>query len=156
MLGNKIIITLLLWVVALTATAQRTGTIAHHDWPVWILPNDSCVVVRDSATRQPVIHQVDSSLMVKVRVNGFRVQLYSGGNSRKDKIKAIEMAHTAKMYFEESPIYTQFISPHWICRMGDFVDHAEALHMLHKVRETGRFSEAVLVKCKVNSWQIAR
>ena len=154
----------------------------HRDWPVWVIPadsgkpvaedtvyvkkvlgKDSIVVrkaVRDSILRQRcdtmdlhTVAPVDSSLLTKVRINGFRVQLYSGGNSRMDKMRAQSMAQTAKALFTHSSVYTQFISPHWVCRMGDFKTHQEALTMLHEVRAAGGFPEAVIVRCKVNAWQ---
>lgn len=154
----------------------------HRDWPVWVIPadsgkpvaedtvyvkkvlgKDSIVVrkaVRDSILRQRcdtmdlhTVAPVDSSLLTKVRINGFRVQLYSGGNSRQDKMRAQSMAQTAKALFTHSSVYTQFISPHWVCRMGDFKTHQEALTMLHEVRAAGGFPEAVIVRCKVNAWQ---
>ena len=154
----------------------------HRDWPVWVIPadsgkpvtedtvyvkkvlgKDSIVVrkaVRDSILRQRcdtmdlhTVAPVDSSLLTKVRINGFRVQLYSGGNSRMDKMRAQSMAQTAKGMFSQSSVYTQFISPHWVCRMGDFRTHEEALTMLREVRATGCFPEAVIVRCKVNAWQ---
>ncbi len=155
----------------------------HRDWPVWVIPadsskpataedtvyvkkvlgKDSIVVrkaVRDSILRQHcdtsdlhTVAPVDSSLLTKVRINGFRVQLYSGGNSRMDKMRAQSMAQTAKGMFSQSSVYTQFISPHWVCRMGDFRTHEEALTMLREVRAAGGFPEAVIVRCKVNAWQ---
>jgi hypothetical protein len=161
------------------APKQKT----HRDWPVWVIPadsgkpvaedtvyvkkvlgKDSIVVrkaVRDSILRQSrdtaCVHTpvapVDSSLLTKVRVNGFRVQLYSGGNSRQDKMRAQSMAQKAKALFTHSSVYTQFISPHWVCRMGDFKTHEAALMQLHEVRAAGGFPEAVIVRCKVNAWQ---
>ena len=154
----------------------------HRDWPVWVIPadsgkpvaedtvyvkkvlgKDSIVVrkaVRDSILRQRcdtmdlhTVAPVDSSLLTKVRINGFRVQLYSGGNSRMDKMRAQSMAQTAKGLFMQSSVYTQFISPHWVCRMGDFKTHEAALMQLREVRATGCFPEAVIVRCKVNAWQ---
>lgn len=129
-----------------------------------VLGKDSIVVrkaVRDSLLRQHrdtmTVHTpvapVDSSLLTKVRVNGFRVQLYSGGNSRVDKMRAQGMAQSAKSLFVSSSVYTQFISPHWVCRMGDFKTHEAAVSALREVRATGRFPEAVIVRCKVNAWQ---
>ena len=160
------------------APKQKT----HRDWPVWVIPadsgkpvaedtvyvkkvlgKDSIVVrkaVRDSILRQHcdtmdlhTVAPVDSSLLTKVRINGFRVQLYSGGNSRMDKMRAQSMAQTAKGMFSQSSVYTQFISPHWVCRMGDFKTHEAALMQLREVRATGCFPEAVIVRCKVNAWQ---
>jgi hypothetical protein len=105
----------------------------HRDWPVWVIPadsgkpvaedtvyvrkvlgKDSIVVrkaVRDSILRQRcdtmdlhTVAPVDSSLLTKVRINGFRVQLYSGGNSRMDMMRAQSMAQTAKGMFSQSSV----------------------------------------------------
>ena len=155
----------------------------HRDWPVWVIPADSSKPVsedtvyikkvlgkdsivitkamrdrllrrsRDTMCVHTPVAPVDSSLLTKVRINGFRVQLYSGGNSRMDKMRAQSMAQTAKGMFSQSSVYTQFISPHWVCRMGDFKTHEAALMQLREVRATGCFPEAVIVRCKVNAWQ---
>ena len=47
-------------------------------------------------------------------------------------------------------VYAGFQSPHWLCRAGDFRTVEEANEYLHKMRETGRFDEAVIVKSKIN------
>ena len=160
MLGNKIFALTLLWAAAFTAAAQSGEAPkqkTHRDWPVWVIPADSSkpATAEDTVYVRKVlgVAPVDSSLLTKVRINGFRVQLYSGGNSRMDKMRAQSMAQTAKGMFSQSSVYTQFISPHWVCRMGDFRTHEEALTMLREVRAAGGFPEAVIVRCKVNAWQ---
>lgn len=160
------------WVIPADSSKPVTESGEDTVYVKKVLGKDSIVVkkaVRDSLLRQnrdslsrrtrdsltlhaPVAH-VDSSLLTKVRINGFRVQLYSGGNSRIDKMRAQGMAQSAKGLFTQSSVYTQFISPHWVCRMGDFKTHEEAVTMLREVRATGRFPEAVIVRCKVNAWQ---
>lgn len=160
------------WVIPGDSSRPVETTVEDTVYVKKVLGKDSIVVkkaVRDSLMRQrddsmsrrtrdslalhTPVAPIDSSLLTKVRINGFRVQLYSGGNSRMDKMRAQGMAQSAKGIFTRSSVYTQFISPHWVCRMGDFKTHAEAVHMLHEVRATGRFPEAVIVRCKVNSWQ---
>ena len=152
------------WVIP--ADSGKPATAEDTVYVKKVLGKDSIVVrkaVRDSILRQnqsrdtACVHTpvapVDSSLLTKVRINGFRVQLYSGGNSRMDKMRAQSMAQTAKGMFSQSSVYTQFISPHWVCRMGDFKTHEAALMQLREVRATGCFPEAVIVRCKVNAWQ---
>ena len=95
------------------------------------------------------IHE-DSVPRKRMRVNGYRVQVYYGGNNHKSKLQAQRMAERAKIWFEEHSVYTSFISPHWICRVGDFQTREEATVMLKEMRESGRFPMAVIVKSKVN------
>ncbi len=85
----------------------------------------------------------------RMRVNGFRIQVYSGDNSRKGKNEATAMGRRAKDMFPELTVYTNFASPHWICRVGDFRTYEEASEYLRQMREPGMFAEAVIVRCKV-------
>lgn len=92
---------------------------------------------------------VATPIGVKVKVNGYRIQVYSGGNTRKGKAEATMMGQRVKSLFSELPVYTHFISPHWICRVGDFRTYEEANEYFRLMKETGRFPEAVLVRSKV-------
>lgn len=85
----------------------------------------------------------------KMRVNGYRIQVYSGNNSRQSKNEAAAMGRRVKSYFDELPVYTNFVSPHWICRTGDFRTYEEASDYLKRMNETGRFPEAVIVRSKI-------
>ena len=85
----------------------------------------------------------------KVRMNGYRIQVYSGGNSRKAKTEATAMGQRVRNMFSELSIYTNFISPHWICRVGDFKSYEEANETFRQMKATGQFSEAVIVKSKI-------
>lgn len=86
----------------------------------------------------------------RIRINGYRIQVYLGGNTGKSKGEAQMMKSRVKNYFPELPVYAGFQSPHWICRAGDFRTYEEASEYLHKMRETGRFDEAVIIKSKIN------
>lgn len=85
----------------------------------------------------------------RIRMNGYRIQVYLGGNTRKGKTDAQMMKERVKGFFPELSVYAGFLSPHWICRAGDFRTYEEASEYLHKMRETGRFDEAVIVKSKI-------
>lgn len=85
----------------------------------------------------------------KMRVNGYRIQVYSGDNSRKGKTEATAMGRRVKGMFPELTIYTHFASPHWICRVGDFRTYEEANEYFQQMKDSGQFAEAVLVRCKV-------
>lgn len=87
----------------------------------------------------------------RIRMNGYRIQVYLGGNTRKGKVEAQAMKERVKGYFPELSVYAGFLSPHWICRAGDFRTMEEASEYLHQMRETGRFDEAVIVKSKINA-----
>ena len=86
----------------------------------------------------------------RIRMNGYRIQVYLGGNTRQGKAEAQMMKERVRSLFSELPVYAGFQSPHWICRAGDFRTYEEASEYLHKMRETGRFDEAVIIKSKIN------
>ncbi|MCR5820117.1 MAG: SPOR domain-containing protein [Bacteroidaceae bacterium] len=82
-------------------------------------------------------------------VNGYRIQVYSGGNNRRSKQEASAMAGRVRSQFPDASVYTHFVSPHWICRVGDFRTVEEANDLLRQMRSTGNFNEAIVVKSKV-------
>ncbi len=82
-------------------------------------------------------------------IAGYRIQLYSGNDSRAARQKANAIGLKAKEAFPELPVYTHFLSPRWICRIGDFRTYEEAATQLQKVRKEGISNEASIVKCKI-------
>ena len=68
------------------------------------------------------------------KVTGYRVQAYSGGNSRADRQKAENIGNAIKMRFPDLPIYVHFYSPRWICRVGNFRTYQEANEVLKEVK----------------------
>lgn len=85
----------------------------------------------------------------RVRANGFRIQVYSGGNSRQSKAEAQRMGARVKSSFGGLNVYTHFVSPHWICRVGDFKTYEEANEVFLQLKNTAGFREATIVKSKV-------
>lgn len=82
------------------------------------------------------------------KVNGYRVQVYAGGNSRDAKQKAEEAGRVVKRAYPAEPIYVHFYSPRWICRMGNYRTLDEANRMLANVKKLG-YKQAVVVKGKI-------
>ena len=82
------------------------------------------------------------------KVTGYRVQAFAGGNSRKDRIQAESVASRIKGSYPEVPVYTHFISPRWICRVGNYRTYEEAHQMLTSLRNLG-YTQASIVKGKI-------
>lgn len=95
---------------------------------------------------EPVATKVNKA---RARANGYRIQVYSGGNSRTARQEATRVGSQVKSYFADVPVYTHFYSPRWICRVGDFKTYEEANEMLRQLRATNKFNEAVIVKSKI-------
>ena len=83
-----------------------------------------------------------------VKVNGYRVQAFAGGNSRKDRQQAEQVGNDIKAAYPDVPIYVHFYSPRWICRVGNYRSYEEAHQMLLSLRKMG-FSQATIVKGKI-------
>ena len=82
------------------------------------------------------------------KVNGFRVQVYAGGNGRTDRMKAQRTGEEIKSLFPNEPVYVHFYSPRWICRMGNYRTYEEAHDVLTRVKQLG-YPSAVIVKGKI-------
>lgn len=82
------------------------------------------------------------------KVNGYRVQVLSGGNSRADKNRVQQAGNDVKAVFPELPVYVHFYSPRWICRVGNFRTYEEASHILTQLKKLG-FKEACIVSGKI-------
>ena len=103
----------------------------------------------DSQSTPP--EAVDTSKKVirnGVKVNGFRVQAFAGGNSRADRQKAEQIGNNIKAQFGNVPVYVHFYSPRWICRVGNYRTYEEAHQMLVSLRKMG-YTQASIVKGKI-------
>ena len=137
------------------------GTVRlHQDADIVALVNGtarrSVTTTRSLLTSTDSLLSANDSLLMgtgrKVRMNGYRVQAYAGGNSRDAKRRAYQVDALVRKLFPEQPVYTRFVSPRWICHVGDFKTRAEALRLLKDMRRTGKFSEAITVRCKINAY----
>lgn len=82
------------------------------------------------------------------KVTGYRVQVFSGGNSRADRQKAQKAGNDVKMRFPNQPVYVHFYSPRWICRVGNYRSLQQAQWMLKEVKKMG-YTSAIIVKGKI-------
>ena len=78
---------------------------------------------------------------------GFRIQIFTGGNSRADKQAAIQAQQKCRAAFPELATYVHFLSPHWVCRVGDFAKREDAQRYVSRLR--GRGLEARIVRSNV-------
>ncbi len=145
----------------LQAPAPKQGTVVlHQDAEIEALvngvaPKTTTLASKDLDSLSLRKHLTDSvtnpSLYgKKVRMDGFRIQVYVGGNSRDAKMKAQQSEAKVRSYYPDVDIYTRFVSPRWICHVGDFKTRDEASEFLRDLRAKGGFSDAIIVKCKIH------
>ena len=102
----------------------------------------------DKELEIPVIDTRKKVMLGSYKVDGYRVQVYAGGNSRKDRQTAEDIGTKLKISFPTEPVYVHFYSPRWICRIGNYRSYDEAVRMLKEVKAMG-FKQAALVRGKI-------
>ncbi|HJD91685.1 SPOR domain-containing protein [Bacteroides coprosuis] len=81
-----------------------------------------------------------------IKATGYRIQVFAGNNTREARNRAISIGEQVAKLFPELAVYTPFVSPRWICRVGDFRSIEEADAMLRKLRATNKFKEVSIVR----------
>lgn len=121
-----------------TTAATANATTANTNTPT------------EFSTSDPSDMPVDNTkkIMKGYKVNGYRVQAFAGGNTRKDRIQAEQTGDRIKASFPDAPVYVHFYSPRWICRVGNYRTYEEAHQMLISLRKQG-FTQATIVKGKI-------
>lgn len=82
-------------------------------------------------------------------MTAYRIQIFSGSNSHQDKQKAYDVAAKCREKFPELSVYTKFVSPRWVCRVGDFKTLADAQNYASKIRAAHFTREVRIVKTTV-------
>ena len=103
--------------------------------------NEAVVVVPDTV-------DMHKKVMKGYKVNGYRVQVFAGGNSRNDRLKAERAGENIKSAMPGIPVYVHFYSPRWICRIGNYRTYEEAHEVLRRVKQLG-YDSAIIVKGKI-------
>ena len=98
-----------------------------------------------TTTEETVIDTRKKVMRNSYKTQGYRIQVFSGGNSRADRQKAESAGMVMKSNFPTEPIYVHFYSPSWKCRMGNYKTLEEAQRMLAMVKKLG-YKQACIVK----------
>ncbi len=85
----------------------------------------------------------------RFKAQGYRIQIYTGGNRRSDKQAAQRMQQKCQKAFPELAAYVHFISPHWVCRVGDFRHKEDAQRYARKIRAKKFTFEARVVSSNI-------
>ena len=89
------------------------------------------------------LSDVGSGTIIKAK--GFRIQVYSGNNTRASKEKATDIANTLRSSFPDMPVYTLFKSPRWLCVVGDFISVEEAYETMRKLKRETTYKEIFIL-----------
>jgi len=84
------------------------------------------------------------------KTKGYRICIFTGGNTRADKQKAQQMGAKCQKRFPELAVYTNFHAPRWVTYVGDFRTRAEAQKYVSRIRNTHITYEVRIVSSEVN------
>lgn len=102
---------------------------------------------QDTHTSTTSKHHIDRT---RHKAQGFRICIFTGGNSRKDKTKAYEMAEKCRQHFSELATYPTFAAPRWVTHVGDFRTRQDAQKYVTLIRKSRITYEVRIVKSEVN------
>lgn len=85
-----------------------------------------------------------------LKARGYRVQVYAGNNSRVARQEANEVAEKIKKEFSDLSVYTFFLPPRWLCRVGDYRSIEEADAVMRRLKATSHFKEVSIVREQIN------
>ena len=128
-----------------TTKVNRQKDSSRHQ--VKVTPEEATHDTKED-TESPAVDTRKKVMRKSYKVDGYRVQVFAGGNSRNDKIKAQRTGNDIKQSFPELPVYVHFYSPRWICRVGNFRTFEEANNILHQIQEMG-YKQACIVSGKI-------
>ena len=83
-----------------------------------------------------------------MKTRGFRVQIFSGGNTREDRLQAERAGAKIKTAFPDMPVYVHFYSPRWMCLVGNFTRKEDANTFMRKAKNEG-FGNANVIQTMV-------
>lgn len=129
--------------------AKKEDNIQRHDSAVKHEPAKEPVENKAKVETEPATVDMHKKMPRRsYKVNGYRVQVFAGGNSRDDKNKAQKAGNEVKAVYPELPVYVHFYSPRWICRIGNFRTYEEANTVLRQVKKMG-YKQACIVSGKI-------
>ena len=84
------------------------------------------------------------------QIEGYRVMVYSGNNSRQARDEANAMAEYMRRNYPGAEVYVVFDPPVRACLYGDYRTREEAEAVMYRLRATKKFKEISVKKCLIN------
>lgn len=84
------------------------------------------------------------------KARGYRICIFTGGNTRADKTRALQMGQKCRQKFPELATYTSFIAPRWVTHVGDFKTQQEAQKYVRLIRRAHFTYEVRIIGSEVN------
>lgn len=112
------------------------------------VPGQGVITIHQDARLNALLGKVYDPSMSKgkkIQTIGYRIQIYAGGNTRYAREEAQKAARYVKDNYPEIPVYTEFVSPRWVCRVGDFKTIEEADQTMRMLKQSRNFKEMAIL-----------
>ena len=112
------------------------------------VPGQGVITIHQDARLDALLGMVYDPSMSKgkkIQTIGYRIQIYAGGNTRYAKEEAQKAGQYIKAKYPEIPVYTEFVSPRWVCRVGDFKTIEEADQVMRILKKSRTFKEITIL-----------
>ena len=88
----------------------------------------------------------DAESGTKIKAKGYRVQVFSGNNTRQSKERANEVDKYIRSRYPDLPVHTEFKNPRWRCTVGDFLYYEEAYETLRKLKKETPYKGMIILR----------
>lgn len=112
------------------------------------VPGEGVITIHQDARLNSLIGMVYNPTLSKgkkIQTVGYRIQIYAGNNTRQSKDEASKAAAYIKANYPEIPVYTEFVAPRWVCRVGDYKTIEEADQAMRMLKKTRIFKELAIL-----------
>ena len=135
---------LLLMLASLPIMAQENIV----DRLLQVVPDQGVVTIHQDSRLEALLgvtYDPSKSKGKKIQTVGYRIQIYAGGNTRYAKEEAQKAAQYIREKYPEIPVYTEFVAPRWVCRVGDYKTIEEADQAMRILKQSRHFKEIAIL-----------
>ena len=137
------LISILLLLTALASAQERT-LVQELERDV---PGKGQVRIESDVRLDSLIGTVsDAESGTKIKARGYRVQVFSGNNTRQSKERANEVDKYIRSRYPDLPVHTEFKNPRWRCTVGDFLYYEEAYETLRKLKKETPYKGMIILR----------
>ena len=135
---------LLLMLASLPVMAQENIV----DRLLQVVPDQGVITIHQDSRLEALLgvtYDPSKSKGKKIQTVGYRIQIYAGGNTRYAKEEALKAAQYIREKYPDIPVYTEFVAPRWVCRVGDYKTIEEADQAMRILKQSRHFKEIAIL-----------